>query len=509
MAVALRVEADVPVADIIYELETATALPEGEAALRAAVERAGEIEPVVIDLVEQAANGVYLIPKQANLLFFGILPLAAARRTGPYRPLVRLLRQRPERDLDWLFGDALPDKLTAIILSVFDGDAGPLVEAAMDRAAEGIARWTFWQALARLTFDGVLARPTMIALLDRFERERLAEPRDLAWKGWQDAIVLLGVEELRDRMHAVWEDGRSFERPIDRTADDRALSEACAAAAGDATRFIEQGLAPLDDSVAALAWLPPPRDDDRNTGPQNPADSDPAAAIAPRPDELEWFRQFFVRKSNGCRGDQVLELADGFFSALIAGPGSVAPNEYISKVLEIPAKASASAGPLFDSPEQAEYVTGLLTRYWTMIFHRLNRDTLHMPLLASDGDLPEGLLWATGFLRALTLRIQDWERRKDDEFVALTIQSMMVLAGRGEKIISGKLGRRDRARYVAALPLLLRSLYNVWHGRRDPLARPHLPRDFGSKVGRNDRCPCGSGRKYKRCCGSPDKRTLD
>jgi preprotein translocase subunit SecA len=23
------------------------------------------------------------------------------------------------------------------------------------------------------------------------------------------------------------------------------------------------------------------------------------------------------------------------------------------------------------------------------------------------------------------------------------------------------------------------------------------------KVGRNDPCPCGSGKKYKRCCGSP------
>ena len=22
-----------------------------------------------------------------------------------------------------------------------------------------------------------------------------------------------------------------------------------------------------------------------------------------------------------------------------------------------------------------------------------------------------------------------------------------------------------------------------------------------NKVGRNDRCPCGSGRKYKQCCG--------
>jgi preprotein translocase subunit SecA len=28
------------------------------------------------------------------------------------------------------------------------------------------------------------------------------------------------------------------------------------------------------------------------------------------------------------------------------------------------------------------------------------------------------------------------------------------------------------------------------------------PRRVGAKVGRNDPCPCGSGKKYKRCCGA-------
>ena len=27
----------------------------------------------------------------------------------------------------------------------------------------------------------------------------------------------------------------------------------------------------------------------------------------------------------------------------------------------------------------------------------------------------------------------------------------------------------------------------------------------GHKVGPNDPCPCGSGKKYKKCCGSPEK----
>jgi SEC-C motif len=36
------------------------------------------------------------------------------------------------------------------------------------------------------------------------------------------------------------------------------------------------------------------------------------------------------------------------------------------------------------------------------------------------------------------------------------------------------------------------------HSAREVEVKPVQP---GSKVGRNDPCPCGSGKKYKKCCG--------
>ena len=30
----------------------------------------------------------------------------------------------------------------------------------------------------------------------------------------------------------------------------------------------------------------------------------------------------------------------------------------------------------------------------------------------------------------------------------------------------------------------------------------NMERDMMKKIGRNDLCPCGSGKKYKNCCGS-------
>ena len=34
-----------------------------------------------------------------------------------------------------------------------------------------------------------------------------------------------------------------------------------------------------------------------------------------------------------------------------------------------------------------------------------------------------------------------------------------------------------------------------------PLPPPVEPISKGQSVGRNDACPCGSGKKYKKCCG--------
>lgn len=50
---------------------------------------------------------------------------------------------------------------------------------------------------------------------------------------------------------------------------------------------------------------------------------------------------------------------------------------------------------------------------------------------------------------------------------------------------------------------------NEWSNIFDEEKRKQIKKDFnkskqvivGEKVGRNDPCPCGSGKKYKKCCG--------
>jgi SEC-C motif-containing protein len=40
-----------------------------------------------------------------------------------------------------------------------------------------------------------------------------------------------------------------------------------------------------------------------------------------------------------------------------------------------------------------------------------------------------------------------------------------------------------------------------WYYTDGKMVTPGTVRNEGPKVGRNDPCPCGSGKKYKKCCG--------
>ena len=46
-------------------------------------------------------------------------------------------------------------------------------------------------------------------------------------------------------------------------------------------------------------------------------------------------------------------------------------------------------------------------------------------------------------------------------------------------------------------------------GEEEPNQRPKSPRQANNKVGRNDPCPCGSGKKYKKCHGQPGAPPLN
>ena len=217
-------------------------------------------------------------------------------------------------------------------------------------------------------------------------------------------------------------------------------------------------------------------------------------------------------------GGLSLEALDGFFSALIVGPELVLPSEYLPIVW-------GDSPPEWTSGEQAQEGLELVTKLWNQIARRVKLDPeaaeeAAFPLLALPDDMPEedspemedydypiGADWAAGFLLGASLRGEAWDdRMEQSEELAKDFEELHSLLleedeedESGDTQIASELGFRERMAILAEMPYLLNDMQQ-WRlqemAPREPLRREEKPE-------RNDPCPCGSGKKYKKCHGDP------
>ena len=125
--------------------------------------------------------------------------------------------------------------------------------------------------------------------------------------------------------------------------------------------------------------------------------------------------------------------------------------------------------------------------------------------------------WIDGFERAMRLRPDAWEEiaLSDDEEASASISMIVALNdfyyGRSELTEEAE-DELDRLapgmipEFVHNLNACIKSRQIGKRGRggagfHTPSVHDDPPA-FGRKVGRNEPCQCGSGRKYKRCCGA-------
>ncbi|MBK3398525.1 MULTISPECIES: SEC-C metal-binding domain-containing protein [Methylobacterium] len=238
--------------DLVRELSAATYLP--EKAMERALAAPGSIAEPVLAILDQAADreGEALTEPERSLLFWGIHVLASARDTRIHQPLMRLLR-RDDDAIAAALGEDYPNTLACLVIGSFEGDAEGLLAAIGGEAPVGIARMQLFHALALLTVDGRIDREAAKAFLVRFDTERLAPPEaEEVWQGWEDAVSLIGFDDLVPRLKAARKDGRNAGNVIDWETVQETLKEARLRPKSRA-RFDDLLIGHLDDPVGVLA----------------------------------------------------------------------------------------------------------------------------------------------------------------------------------------------------------------------------------------------------------------
>jgi uncharacterized protein len=194
-----------------------------------------------------------------------------------------------------------------------------------------------------------------------------------------------------------------------------------------------------------------------------------------------------------------VERLDGFLCALVAGPDTVLPSEYWPVVLGRDPAESAS----FATLDQAQQILGLMMKHWNAIATRLHAGEIYYPVhLEDDAGAVAGNAWAIGFLQGVELRREGWRDFFADDDASGAIFSMLALAHENHPDASLRFespSPEKRRELQAMMVAGLVKIYRYFKIRRRP-PRSITTVRTAPQQGRNGRCACGSGKKYKNCC---------
>ena len=195
---------------------------------------------------------------------------------------------------------------------------------------------------------------------------------------------------------------------------------------------------------------------------------------------------------------------DGYVTGILACPEMIPPSEWLPEVWGETGEAQ------FADQKAAEETIGAVMSHYNSVAEATTRSLSIEPVYAVDPNSDETLWepWVDGFTRAMRLRPDAWETLLDraDEETRTTMIFLMALQDiytGNSKFTDEEIDEID----IEAPDLIPNCVATILHQSRPELARtiaaniPGMPHKSAPRPGRNDPCSCGSGRKYKQCCG--------
>jgi uncharacterized protein len=199
----------------------------------------------------------------------------------------------------------------------------------------------------------------------------------------------------------------------------------------------------------------------------------------------------------------IVEELDGFLTALSCGAEPVPREEYLPEILgETDEADGREAGE--DVPAE---LFDLIDRHSRQIRAALDEKRF-APVLAHDehGQV-DGVGWAVGFLRGVEMRPEGWASMLEESEFADALDAVESLAATlDDEPPKAHLSRRERNELIDQMMADVVDIHEFFRpfrvaGTTPQAMRVETVRRDQPKIGRNDPCPCGSGKKYKLCCG--------
>ncbi|MDX9767872.1 MAG: UPF0149 family protein [Ectothiorhodospiraceae bacterium] len=198
-----------------------------------------------------------------------------------------------------------------------------------------------------------------------------------------------------------------------------------------------------------------------------------------------------------------LSAFDGYLTAIALNPDLIPPSRWLPWLWDL---EEGAAAPEFQDMAQAEQMMGLVLRHYNDVMTAVNAGRPAPLFAADDEDRLRVDLWAGGFVLGFQLFGEQWLKQLLDEQPEMLATILLFGTDLGEESLSEHPEDIDAIMEQAPdrIQAALEDLCDYFAAHREQAARDRIAthRRAEPKVGRNDPCPCGSGRKYKKCCGA-------
>jgi uncharacterized protein len=221
-------------------------------------------------------------------------------------------------------------------------------------------------------------------------------------------------------------------------------------------------------------------------------------------DELDELDNFLLYESN-CEEGMTLDTLDGYLHATAIGPVTVMPRQWMPGIWG----EGNNMMPPVQSIEKLNRILELIMRLFNSIIAGLEDQPREISPLwdirefrGKEYDDAEG--WAFGFAEGVKLCKPEWQTLLQTPEGQAWYRPIGLLGEDDFDVDQDALTKTPamRSKLALQIPAAVVAMYEHWLPLRQAVYEREVAKTLQAKVGRNEPCPCGSGKKFKKCCGA-------
>lgn len=214
-----------------------------------------------------------------------------------------------------------------------------------------------------------------------------------------------------------------------------------------------------------------------------------------RPDSDDLFEllDYYLMRYGSNESILGVSELDGFFAALACSPQTVVPSVWM-----ITLWGGEEFCPEWENKTEIEEFNTLIFQFYNFVMSDFSQNEYEAVFIVKDTQEKTNIIvddWCMGFLRGMNL----WGALSSEDSDAVEdMIGPIILFGTdaGDELLE----ELDEAGIEQLQQMIEPAVNNIYAYFTAHRKQQKAPKRSEKRAGRNDPCPCGSGKKYKKCC---------